>query len=435
MNKTVIFIPIETASRELDYKIFLAIKLSLSGYKVVLATKYLINREIRYHRNYVYLDKGYHSHVSDDLYAVIKNRNGQILNLDEEGAVDFKGFPTLSNRYSKVLIDNASHVFFWGKEQMDHIEQLRGDSHKFVRTGHPRFQLLSEEFLGLYNIETEKIQMKYGEFILINTNFGFGNNLKGKTFVRQNYKSRIPDIDLFISEDEKKLKACIELVKILNSKYKIVIRPHPEENEDAYKKIASESLSIVVTKQYASIPWIMAASALVHIDCTTAVEAAILGKKVISYQPVDLVKSRLTVLPGLVSIERNNTSSVMRTLSIKNYQYSENERAKIENALKSFLSVDLSSDIGIDIITSKIDYSKITVKTSTYLSDFFWSLKLMIRAIIDRKSPIQSAKERGLNRKTIKAKYDYLTKRLGAKGKSHLSTKRGLYIIKHYEKN
>ena len=434
MYTKVVFIPIETASRELDYKIYLSIKLSLRGYKVILATKYLINREIMSHKNYVYLDKGYHSQVSDNLYEVIKNRNGQILSLDEEGAVDFINFPTLSNRYSKILLKFADNVFFWGEEQMKHVEELHGASHKYVRTGHPRFQLLQEDFLGLYSKETRNIKIKYGEFILINTNFGFGNNLKGKSFVRQNYKDRITNIDLIVLEDEKKLKACLALIKTLSMKYKVIIRPHPEENEDSYNISANASQPIIVTKEHASIPWIMAATAVVHIDCTTAVEAAILGKKVISYQPKTLDKSRLTVLPRLVSVECHNSIDVMEALNTKTHNNSDIDKVKIENALRSFMSTDLTADTSFDLIMSKINLLENTIKTSTYFNDTLWSIKMTIRLMIKRRTPLQRAKENGLDRSSIKARHDYLTQSIGEKGKSLLSVNRGLYTFTRYEK-
>ena len=53
------------------------------------------------------MDKGYHAGVSEFMYSKIKKNNGIIINLDEEGAVDFSDNSTLKQRYSKKLLKGA----------------------------------------------------------------------------------------------------------------------------------------------------------------------------------------------------------------------------------------------------------------------------------------------------------------------------------------
>ena len=66
----------------------------------------------------------------------------------------------------------------------------------------------------------------------------------------------------------------------------MVVRPHPAENQEPWHAIAAQCNNLHVTNEGNVIPWLIAAKALVHNGCTTAVEAAVLGTPAISYRPV-----------------------------------------------------------------------------------------------------------------------------------------------------
>ena len=144
-----ILIPIETISRELDYKVYLAMLLSTKGFQVLFGKKQSIYRLFDKYSDYIYLDKGYHQDVSDVIYNKIKANNGIILNLDEEGAVDFPNNSTLLNRYSLKMLKVVDKVFLWGKSQKEMINKKHGELTNLSVTGHPRFLLLKDKFFGL----------------------------------------------------------------------------------------------------------------------------------------------------------------------------------------------------------------------------------------------------------------------------------------------
>ena len=129
--------------------------------------------------------------------------------------MDFLDNTTLLTRYAKSFFEQADFVFMWGSKQKELVKSNLTKSSQVEVTGHPRFELLKSNFHYLYEDEVSKLKSEYGDFILINTNMGFGNNIKGDDFVRSNYGSRFPNILKIIDFDKEKLKVYIELVKEL----------------------------------------------------------------------------------------------------------------------------------------------------------------------------------------------------------------------------
>ena len=181
-SKTIL-IPIETISRELDYKVYLAMLLSAKGFQVLVGKKQSIYRLLDKFSDYIYLDKGYHQDISDAIYDKIKANNGIILNLDEEGAVDFPNNSTLLNRYSLKMLKVVDKVFLWGKSQKEMINTKYGKLTNLSVTGHPRFLLLKNNFFGLYNDDAANLNyfvarayykddtLKYKNHINFNSSF------------------------------------------------------------------------------------------------------------------------------------------------------------------------------------------------------------------------------------------------------------------------
>ena len=311
-----IFIPVETTAREFTYKVILAAKLcSELNVECYVGSKSQIKNLMKFSKNFIYLDKGYHENVSETLYKQIKDKKGIILNLDEEGAIDYEDLDVLNIRYSKNLFEFASKVFIWGNAQKD---KLKIKSNKIITTGHPRFELLKPNYFPLYKDEINTITKFYRDFILINTNMGFGNNLKGDEYVIKNYGERFRNINEIILNDQIKLKEINKVVNALSKKnYTVVIRPHPEESLEYYENIFKEFKNINVVKKFSSIPWLICAKNIIHFDCTTGIESLMLGKKSISYVPNTLNNKLLANLAISSSIRVNTINELQNELDKK----------------------------------------------------------------------------------------------------------------------
>jgi hypothetical protein len=65
---------------------------------------------------------------------------------------------------------------------------------------------------------------------------------------------------------------------------RIVVRPHPVENRDTWRRWA-KPLDIDVHGEGNAIEWMLAAEAVLHPGCTTAIEGLLLDRPVFSYVP------------------------------------------------------------------------------------------------------------------------------------------------------
>jgi hypothetical protein len=80
-----------------------------------------------------------------------------------------------------------------------------------------------------------------------------------------------------------------ELVPVLAGalpNHSVVVRPHPSEDHQAWRDAARDHDNVHVLNEKSVIPWLIAAKALIHNGCTTAVEAAVLGVPAVAYRPV-----------------------------------------------------------------------------------------------------------------------------------------------------
>jgi len=274
------------------------------GFRCYLGRKLYINYLIKNLKGYIYLDKGYHEGVSEKIHEAVKKNHGIIVSLDEEGGVDYSDGSTLLGRYSKALFDNADLTFMWGNKQYELVKNHISMKNKVTVTGHPRFELLKPEFHFLYRDEVDKIKNRFNTFILINTNMGFGNNIRGDDFVISNYGNRFKNIDQIIAFDKKKLEAYSVLLLELSQQQNktIVLMPHPEEDHSFYLNAFKGRKNIHVVHEGSVVPWILAANLVIHPDCTTAIESLFLGKKSISYLPDEYPTDLVTHLPLEASI-------------------------------------------------------------------------------------------------------------------------------------
>ena len=312
-----VYIPIETTKRELHGKLFLALSLCKLGCTVFLGSKQEVSRYAKALGGGVYLDKGYHPGVSDDIYAELLMNKTKTVLLDEENAVDFADFQQLHQRFPRELFGLVSSIYLWGYRQWSELEAKHGIDaiKKVLVTGHPRFELLQDEYRYIYDLEKNRYLESYGDFILINTNFGLGNNVRSRDSVLRTYGSRFPQLERLVNYQAKQMKNFIDLAIFIkkNTPYNVVIRPHPEESLEPYCKKFNDLDGIFVDQKGSVVPAILASRAMVHHDCTTALECAMLGRDSIAYIPM-LEADLTTDIPVRVSLTATNPEELLAHL-------------------------------------------------------------------------------------------------------------------------
>jgi surface carbohydrate biosynthesis protein len=227
----------------------------------------------------------------------------EIVTWDEEALVHLPAEIYYPRRLSPVAIRYVSHLFAWGEDNAELWRQYPGlpPGTPIHVTGNPRNDLLRPELQTFYRPEVEEIRSRHGNFILVNTNFNHVNafypeqNLfapvrqmgeeprfgKAAQGMPRDYAEGLRAHKQAIFEAFQRL---IPELERAFPDFTIVVRPHPTESQNIYRGIASQCKRVQVTNEGNVVPWLLAASALVHNGCTTGVEAFVLRVPAVSYR-------------------------------------------------------------------------------------------------------------------------------------------------------
>lgn len=360
-----LLIPIEVANRELNSRVEIAEKIVDLGFIPIIGPKDIIQRlAYSLKSSKGFLDKGYDARSSDDLFKKIKESEGFIYSLDEEGAVDIPIADFLNKRYSQNLFDYADVIFFWGKNQYERFKSRSKNHNNLAVTGNPRF------------VKKAKIDFKKNNQITIVTNCGWGNNISGIKWVRKNYASRSKYLEQIIYNDQIKIKNFIKLIKQLSKiNLKVILRPHHEENISFWRNLLLENKieNIKIDSESNINKIIDNSTCIFHCDSTVAIDATIRGIPVISLDSDDLKKDYLAKIAIDISssINVNRVKEFKSLDSITSY-VSGNKKSEI---LKNFFNISKDQKNPVDLICKKI--KEVQYKNNSSLLVFFHDIFLV----------------------------------------------------------
>ena len=276
-----IAIIVDHPKRELPFVVKLAEEFLKRFNEVILIPMYeiddfLLSRKFKETKliifNYIRknnLDKIEYSHLSGKINVIY----------DTEGAPGRDGYD-LSNFLNRVknyfnLIDL---YLFWGQAQVEDIKKKINLNFDFNVVGFLR------------HLEKNNSQDKK-ENILINTNFAsinpmFSNSVKEEIKIFKNLKD-VKNIDFYerILEKKKEKEELFDFIKYISNKLpkeKFYIRPHPFEEKIDYMNLSNNIKNVFIDTSLTSIEALRNSKALIHLGCTTSVEAYFLNVPVIN---------------------------------------------------------------------------------------------------------------------------------------------------------
>ena len=321
IEKPLLLIPVENQVRELDPKLLLACVAAERGFSSVIGSRREMEFNIDAFPKSIYLSKS--MTIRSLLFFRVAEKFGhEIITWDEEALVHLPPETYFSRRLDPRSIQYVSHLFAWGEDNAQLWRQYAHlpDGIPIHVTGNPRSDMLRPELQSFYNDEVEQIREKYGQFILINTNFNhvnaygpdlnlfkpvkrpgqspiFGRAARGMS---REYAEGLRDHKMAVFEHFKILIP--ELEKAFPD-YNIVVRPHPTEKHEVYNRIASGCERVFVTNEGNVVPWLMATKVVIHNGCTTGVEAYTMKVPAISYRAAvnENYDNGFYVLPNKIS--------------------------------------------------------------------------------------------------------------------------------------
>ncbi len=294
---TTLYLPVETAARELDGKLLLALFAVARGMNVCLGNRQLLNNRIHRLPPGIYL-----SHNIDKgrarILALLRKLGHAVVAWDEEGLVWVDGPTYLQRRVNCATLKHVDRFYAWGEAHADVLrERAAALDVEVVAAGNPRADLLSPAFLALYRPRAEELKRELGDFILVNSNFGWLNYaLSGDPGAERTRgelaalatKARHPIG--YLEHRYAIFRALCGLLPKLSERFadrKIIVRPHPSESPEGWREAAAGLENVSVRYDSDLVPWLLGAGAMIHNGCTTAIESALLGRIPIAYTPVD----------------------------------------------------------------------------------------------------------------------------------------------------
>ncbi|TBX66358.1 hypothetical protein EZL74_10945 [Flavobacterium silvisoli] len=355
-----ILLPIETINREIDFKIVLAGFLSNQGHKVYIGQhEFLMKLVPKIPHGGLYIGKNIFNKRSDlekgEKYHLLKKYNFDVIYLHEEGAV-FPGkeadwIRILKSQYNTDFFDENDKICVWGDFQK-RIDEARRPKSSVITTGHPRFDLCKEKWHSLYFSKVEILKKAYGNFVLINGNYGMANHGLGLEHVfseKGDYNvadetQRLKRVNFFCHSSKK----MIDLVCLTHElavkfpKLNFVFRPHPSENHQYYKTVFVGVNNIFVSHDGPILPWIIASKAIIHDGCTTAIEATLANKLVINFE-THVNQDYDVWLPNQMGVKANGINEVVSYLN--NMEANENAPVRqLESQLANQLLYNFNED-------------------------------------------------------------------------------------------
>jgi surface carbohydrate biosynthesis protein len=294
--------PVENQVRELDARLLLACVAARRGLPSILGPKRKIESHIASFPRGIYLSKSLRI-ARRNFFSITRMLGHEIVAWDEEALVHLPPETYYSRRLSPVGMEHVSHMFAWGDENVELWRQYSKlpPAMPIHATGNPRVDLLRPDMQAYYKPESDQIRERFGDFILINTNFNhvnafmpaqnlfqpvtregqeaqFGQAAKGMS---REYAEGFRDHKQAIFED---FQQVIPEIDAAFPERAIVVRPHPTENQGIYQEIAARCRRVRVTNEGNVVPWLMAAKVLIHNGCTTGVEAYVMRVPAVSYR-------------------------------------------------------------------------------------------------------------------------------------------------------
>lgn len=239
--------------------------------------------------------------------------------LDNEGSViaekDVKS-PTNPSHIRELGVHTCiDHYLFWGQRQRDAFASagILADEKLHV-TGCPRYDVCSPRWRGMLDYPKH-------DYVLINTNFSTVNPLFTKSAgnEKQSFRSvgwENEYIDRLFHDLRGVFQKYLETVADLarrNPGQLFIIRPHPFEDKTLYERTYATQSNVVVDDSGSVFSVIHHATCVLHLNCQTAVETALLDKLPVSLEFLNTeLLHRHYPMPSQISYRANDLDELDR---------------------------------------------------------------------------------------------------------------------------
>ena len=294
MKKSYIYLPIEVKSRELWPKLWLASQLAKRNFICILGDKPGIETAMELYPRGIYFNKSIARAKTNKLRKIV-NKTHVLVCQDEESGIARTELESFFNvRISEENIKLTVRFYCWGASDYKYLcNKYENYKERFRMTGGLRVDLWRKEICNrIYEDSIKSIKEKYNNYILINSSFGVTNDFdiqKILDFLVMRGDVSEGDYSLEKNKYEALLQEFYSFSDMISTlaksrpKKNFVVRPHPAEPLDGWRKIFKKRDNLFLVREGDVTPWIAACDALIHPGCTTALQAILMEKPVFSF--------------------------------------------------------------------------------------------------------------------------------------------------------
>jgi surface carbohydrate biosynthesis protein len=317
-----LLIPVEEQVREFDAKLLFACCAAERGFRAVIGSRHQMHLQAARLPRGIYFAKSFRK-LSVRMFEILRSLDCSIVACDEEALIPYPDALYFARRASPEALALVSAFFAWGPASAALFTRCHGyPGTPVYDTGHPRGDWMRPELRPLLAEPARRLRERLGDFVLINTNFGTVNHFVPRLgWLNRPGEAQLPTLRPgYIDELAAHRRALFEafqqmlpaLARALPER-KIVLRPHPVEDHAFWRRAAEGLPNVHVLHEGSALPWLAAASVLVHNGCTTGVEAFAMGRAAIAYRPV-ASEEHDRFLPNALGYRANTLSELVETV-------------------------------------------------------------------------------------------------------------------------
>lgn len=217
-----------------------------------------------------------------DLIRQYRRAGSRIVVVDTEGAVGQTATGLVELMARSGGAELADRYCVWGNVQYrGFLESGLLEPSRLRATGSPRYDFASPRWREALNVP----DIAPG-YVLINTNLAaiaprFSRGSDDERTALRRVGMSTDYIEARIRDEHIARAGLIDLLADLSVEFpqtEFVLRPHPFESGEPYQGLA-QAPNFHVRQEGTSLEWLNSARALIHLNCTTAVEAVMLGRE------------------------------------------------------------------------------------------------------------------------------------------------------------
>lgn len=385
-----LYLPVEVKNRELESRFLLAALASKRGWNAfigrldelaLLAKKKALPPGVFFEKS-VQPQRLKHLETLHDQGFVIVSQ-------DEEGGLLDDSYDAFARkRYSSQTLSFLHRNYCWGTFDLESCSRLFPERKQvFRQTGSPRVDLWRRDFSEFYADAVSQLSNQYGRYVLISSNFGIAHGREGPVSFLEVQKKQgvisteqeVEDYWRLVHEQRSLIQYFARLIQKIIDEFPdlhVVVRPHPRENDNCWKKILKNVPRCSVIKEGGVTPWILGASAIIHNGCTTAVEAATNKKPVMAYCPFASFHER--PFPNRISVRVESIQEGIAFLACNIKDNKIEESAAIEPGVDNIYTGQLKSRYGnvsgrpaVEAILDDMEAIRTCFKTESRTPDAF----------------------------------------------------------------